>query len=97
MATSNPKAKQKERAKFYELTKLEKEAGQIQDIYRRIDMQEKYMEDLLIKYNIGSPEADAASRVDDSQRSRTLEIRSDHTSLFSQREGKKDKISMLPV
>lgn len=65
MKTQNPKAKPKERVKFYELTKLEKEAGQIQDIYRRIDMQEKYMEDLLIKYNIGSPDPDSLSRPDD--------------------------------
>lgn len=97
MAASNPKARQKERAKFYELTKVEKEAGQIQDIYRRIDMQEKYMEDLLLKYNIGSSEADASRRVDDKERSRTLEVRSDHTALLSHREGKQDKLSMMPV
>ena len=33
------------------LTPLEKDTGQIKDIYKMINQQEKYMEDLLSKYN----------------------------------------------
>jgi len=37
--------------KYQTLSPLEKEAGQIKDIYKMINQQEKYMEDLLSKYN----------------------------------------------
>lgn len=37
--------------KYQTIASLEKDAGQMKDIYKMINQQEKYMEDLLSKYN----------------------------------------------
>ena len=41
--------------KHQTIVPLEKDAGQIKDIYKMINQQEKYMEDILSKYNYQQP------------------------------------------
>lgn len=41
--------------KMQTLAPLEKDAGQMKDIYKMINQQEKYMEDLLSKYKHNNP------------------------------------------
>lgn len=62
--------------KFYQLSALEKEAGQIKDIYKMINQQEQTMEDLLSKYNMDEHKQDSYRE----RQSKTIDITSSRKS-----------------
>ena len=66
----------KQQNKHQTIVPLEKDAGQIKDIYKMINQQEKYMEDILSKYNYQQPPSPHQSNSPESSfsiKNRTLE------------------------